>query len=74
MERQQLKQHEQNEKSNQQIGISDETSSGRKMCTNTHTAVMKKWAITIDTKYDNRNNDLGKGVMILLGYIPYVST
>jgi hypothetical protein len=34
----------------------------------------KKRAITIDTKYDNRNNDLGKGVMILLGYIPYVST
>ncbi len=32
----------------------------------------KKGAITIGTK--NRNNDLGKGVMILLGYIPYVST
>jgi hypothetical protein len=43
---------------------------------------MKPDAIGNETKkgnYDrheihNRNNDLGKGVMILLGYIPYVST
>jgi hypothetical protein len=35
----------------------------------------KKWAIKIGTKLGNRNNhDLGKGVMVQLGYIPYVST
>ncbi len=74
MERQQLKQHEQNEKSNQQIG-----NIGRhfKQSENVYKYAYgsnEKWAITIDTKYNNRNNDLGKGVMILLGYIPYVST
>ena len=31
----------------------------------------KKWAFTIDT---TNNHDLGKGVMIQLGYIPYVGT
>ncbi len=74
MERQQLEQHKQKEKSNQQIRDIGRHFKRSENVYDTHTAVMKKWAITIDTKYDNRNNDLGKGVMILLGYIPYVST
>ena len=52
-----------------------------KMRTSTHmakiysAASIKKWTITIDTKLGNRDNhDFGKGVMILLGYIPYVNT
>jgi hypothetical protein len=41
-------------------------------CTVPHS---EKWTIMIGTKLGNRNNlDLGKGVMIQLGYILYVST
>ena len=52
-----------------------------KVCTSPLIAKMysstssEKWTITIDTKLGNRNkNDLGKGVMIQLGYISYIST
>ena len=38
--------------------------------------IRKKGTVNrIDTKLGNRNNhDLGKGLIILLGYIPYVNT
>jgi len=57
------------------------------MCTSTHSkkakseykpkmysSTSKKWAFTIDTISNHNNHDLGKGVMIQLGYIRYVST